>query len=75
MSTDVPQVVPPEEMSDENLLRHINGRHGSCWGDNAPLLPFARPGAEFKLANRKHWELLHDRLHRDGDGDEPHVHE
>jgi hypothetical protein len=73
----MPLVIAAEEMSDENLLRHIEARHGAAYRGTAPLIPIVHPdraarGEPFALFNRDGWTALHERLHR---GDANHLHE
>lgn len=62
-------VVDTLEMSDENLIRHINARHPAAYPEGqSKLEPVPRPdqvarGEPFELGNRDHWIILHERLH------------
>ena len=74
-----PLVVATEEMTDEQLILHLNARHANCWRGTAPLRPVRSPeevrkGEPFTLHNRELWLILHERLHRD-DWSVGHVHE
>lgn len=54
------------EMSDEQLLLHINHRHPEAWpGGRYRLLPIGNIRI-FSLFYRRQWEVLHERLHRGG---------
>lgn len=80
MSTpELPLVVATEGMSDEHIIRHINSRHADCWKPFPAyrLEPVPHPdqlarGERFALVSRDGWEVLHARLH--AEGNQSHVH-
>lgn len=69
MSSLDPLVVPTSEMSDGNLIRHLNARHPGLYQDPATALdPDGAWRRPFELYARGMWEILHERLHRSGAG-------
>lgn len=66
LTSTIVLVAATEEMPDEHLIRHINGRHSGAYGHGqTPLEPAGHGGEPFSLSSRSLWTFLHDRLHRD----------